>query len=245
MNPPFRTHPTFPTAHRGLSSEAPENTLHALQAAWDAGFPAVEIDVRRTADRKVVLMHDPGIERTTDGNGRVADMKWKELQTYHTSPTGGVPRLEHALEAANQTGWNGLWNIEIKARNALQPTLQILQEAETGHRALVSSMDDRVIAEAHAHAPDTPRALIIMGPTDEDDLDVARRHECTWVNADHDYIDATTLNMFHDHGIHVGAWTVNIVEEAVALAGMGVESIITDMRAIRHALPESPHPSTW
>jgi len=59
--------------HRGAKTFAPENTLSAVDLAFDQGFNIVEIDVRRTKDGVPVVMHDSRVNRTT--NGRVAIKK--------------------------------------------------------------------------------------------------------------------------------------------------------------------------
>jgi len=66
-------------AHRGLDEHALENTVPALAAALDLGL-AVEFDVRFTADREVVVIHDATVDRTTNGTGGVADMSLSEIQ---------------------------------------------------------------------------------------------------------------------------------------------------------------------
>ena len=58
-------------AHRGASDEAPENTMAAFQLAWEQGADALEIDIRLTKDRKIVVFHDDSLWRT--GSGR----EWK------------------------------------------------------------------------------------------------------------------------------------------------------------------------
>ena len=60
-------------AHRGDSTNAPENTLAAFEAAIVAGASAVELDLRCTADGHVVVMHDRTVDRTTDGDGAIDD----------------------------------------------------------------------------------------------------------------------------------------------------------------------------
>jgi glycerophosphoryl diester phosphodiesterase len=67
-------------AHRGASIEAPENTIEAFERAVDAGADAVEFDVRITADGSAVVMHDPDVDRTTDGQGRCRDMTLAEVK---------------------------------------------------------------------------------------------------------------------------------------------------------------------
>ena len=62
------------TAHRGGALEAPENTMAAFRRAVDLGAEMLELDVRATRDRELVVMHDETVDRTTDGTGAVADL---------------------------------------------------------------------------------------------------------------------------------------------------------------------------
>jgi len=57
-------------AHRGASGDFPENTAVAFQEAIDLGVEMIEFDVQLTADRCLVICHDPSVDRTSDGAGR-------------------------------------------------------------------------------------------------------------------------------------------------------------------------------
>lgn len=67
-------------AHRGSCEERPENTLASIQHAMQSGATAVEVDVRWTKDRRLVLLHDEKLDRTTNGRGPVGEMTWDELR---------------------------------------------------------------------------------------------------------------------------------------------------------------------
>ncbi len=67
-------------AHRGSSSDRPENTIAAFQRAIEVGATAIEIDIRTTADGQLVLMHDASVDRTTNGTGKVNSLTWSELE---------------------------------------------------------------------------------------------------------------------------------------------------------------------
>ncbi|GMA24505.1 hypothetical protein GCM10025864_22640 [Luteimicrobium album] len=67
-------------AHRGNSSVAPQNTLAAFEAACRVDADAVELDVRRTRDGALVVIHDRDVTLTTDGSGRVKDLTLAELR---------------------------------------------------------------------------------------------------------------------------------------------------------------------
>ncbi len=66
-------------AHQGGALEAPASTLFAMSAALDAGIVGLELDVRRSADGVLVVMHDESVDRTSSGEGRVATLSWDEL----------------------------------------------------------------------------------------------------------------------------------------------------------------------
>ena len=71
-------------AHRGASAYAPENTIPAIQQAIEMGADGVELDVQRTIDGQLVVIHDETINRTSNGFGRVADLTLRGLRCGHS-----------------------------------------------------------------------------------------------------------------------------------------------------------------
>lgn len=220
-------------AHRGLSAEYAENTVAAMTAAAAHGFPGIELDVRRTHDGEIVVIHDADLARTTDGAGRVKDLDYDEIREYDTGE-GPVPRLEDVLTALDD--WAGEWNIEIKDHKATEGALATLDHHDLLQRCQVSSVDPRALMHVAKEEPDVVRGLIVLGKPDADDIDMAQDIGCTWMNCDHDFLDAAMVDMLHGEGFQVGAWTVNDVAEAKRLVEMGVDCIITDVRDVHDAL---------
>ena len=68
-------------AHRGASSYAPENTFAAYDKALAMGVNHVELDVHLTRDDHIAVIHDDTVDRTTDGQGRVANFTLAELRS--------------------------------------------------------------------------------------------------------------------------------------------------------------------
>jgi len=233
--------PAFAAAHRGLSSEKAENTLAALGAAVAAGFPALEMDLRATADGEVVVLHDADLDRTTDGHGRIETLTWRQLQDASTTD-GPVPRLADLMSSLK--AWDGLWNLEVKAKAALAPTLDLVRRNGLAGRALLSSMDVPILDEARGLAPEIPRGSITLGPVDDADLAAAKAAKCSWINVDHDFLDPDEVVRLKAAGLRVGSWTVNDVERALEVAGWGVECVITDEREVGAAV-RGPAPKSW
>jgi glycerophosphoryl diester phosphodiesterase len=86
-------------AHQGGAWEGPSSTLYAIAMALEAGATAIELDVHATADGQLVVCHDPTVDRTTDGSGRIAELTYDEVRAldnaYRWAPGADVsPGLE-------------------------------------------------------------------------------------------------------------------------------------------------------
>ena len=159
-------------AHRGGGALAPENTLAGLRLAARLGYAGVEFDVKLTADGHPILMHDPTLERTTDGKGKVAETTLAAIRALDAGSWFGgrfagekVPTLEEALEVMSGLAMG--FNLEIKPCPG--------REAETAQAAaacvrqrwprylpqpIFSSFKAEALAAARAAAPEIPRGFL-------------------------------------------------------------------------------------
>jgi glycerophosphoryl diester phosphodiesterase len=87
---PSKNH-VLAVAHRGAWSQAPENSLLAIQRCIDMGVDIAEIDVRLTKDSQLVVIHDLTLDRTTTGKGKVADYTLAELKKFRLKNAVGIP----------------------------------------------------------------------------------------------------------------------------------------------------------
>jgi glycerophosphoryl diester phosphodiesterase len=106
-------------AHRGAHREAPENSLAALNKAIEIGCDYVEVDVRRTKDGVLVIMHDSSVNRMTDGKGKIEDLTLEEIRKLHFKKKGDwvaekVPTFDEILDKAK-----GRMKIYVDHKNAL------------------------------------------------------------------------------------------------------------------------------
>lgn len=125
-------------SHRGNWQNHPENSLAAIQSCIDLGVDIVEIDVRKTKDGHLVLMHDSDVNRTTNGTGTVssktlAEIKQLLLVNKHSRLSEErVPTLKEAMELAK-----GKIIVMIdKANDSFEETLTVLKETQTLNQAL-------------------------------------------------------------------------------------------------------------
>ena len=83
-------------AHRGAMDTHPENTLSAFREAIRSGAHMIEFDVRLTADGVPVIIHDPSVDRTTDGEGEVGGLTCAEIKELDAGKWKG-PEFEGEL----------------------------------------------------------------------------------------------------------------------------------------------------
>lgn len=120
-------------AHRGYWRNAPENSLQAIQNCIDMGIDMVEIDVRKTKDDVLILMHDQSLDRTTTGKGLVSEWSLDSLKTLYlkngiNQPTiHKIPTLKETLEL---TKGNILVNID-KCYNYFTEVYNVIKETGT------------------------------------------------------------------------------------------------------------------
>lgn len=84
--------------HRGACAYEPENTLMSVEKAIELGVDAVEVDVRRTRDNKLVVIHDLTVDRTTNGRGYVRSYTLEELKNLDAGRGERIPSLDEVLE---------------------------------------------------------------------------------------------------------------------------------------------------
>lgn len=120
--------------HRGAWALAPENTLEAYAAAMDHGADGCEIDIRRAADGVLVMFHDDGIERMTEGFGRLNEHTYQELLDIefrpglHAGPGTRIPTFAAVLELARQRSM--LLHLDIKEPGLEDEIARMLDAAD-------------------------------------------------------------------------------------------------------------------
>ena len=160
-------------AHRGASSYAPENTFAAYDKALVMGVNHVEIDVHLTLDGHIVVIHDDTVDRTTDGQGRVADFTLDELRTLDA---GGWFSAEYEGERIRSLGetlehYKGRlhFHIEIKQREIAgglaRRTIDMVRGYGLTDSVTITSFRKEWLEEAAAYDSELPKGwLVPMGP---------------------------------------------------------------------------------
>jgi glycerophosphoryl diester phosphodiesterase len=231
-------------AHRGGGGEWPGETLYAFEKAIELGVDILEMDVHRTIDGALVLMHNDSVDETTDGRGRIRDLTLAEIKRlnagFHWPPeirelNIRVPTLQEAFEAFPHQRMN----IEIKQREPSIVTQfgELIQQHGMTDRVLVASFWDGVLDEFRAEFPEvatsasTPEAIKFYAL--DDILFAKYRPDTDAIQADSkaSFIHLITRHFVekaHKLNLKVHAWTVNEPKEMQRMIEVGVDGIITD-----------------
>lgn len=149
MNPLLDPNARLVIAHRGNRVRRAENTIESLSEAVELGADALEFDVRVTRDGVAMLMHDPDLDRTTDGHGPVSAFSFSEIRRLdaaaraHSAPAARmlVPALEEVLDRFREIPMV----IEVKEIAAVEPTERWVKKFGAEGRIIVGSADARVM----------------------------------------------------------------------------------------------------
>ncbi len=135
-------------AHRGGAAYHPnlgiENTIAAFRQAVDMGYRYLETDVHATRDGIVVAFHDDHLDRVTDTAGRIADQPYAAVRGALIGGREAVPTLAELLEEFPETRVN----IDIKADQALGPTLELIRRMGVIDRVCIGSFSERRLRAA-------------------------------------------------------------------------------------------------
>jgi len=241
----MRVEPPFLIAHRGWSAVAPENTLVAFERALDAGARVLECDVQLTADGIVAVIHDPRLDRTTTGTGRVRHRTWEEIgsldagyaRRFGDSFAGQrVPRLEEVLDLAR--GRARVF-VEIKPEavglaageeSVEARTVAAARATATLDHLRVLSFAPRALAAVRARAPGVPLGLVFRWWRQ-------RRLVAEAAAAGVEYLVAYAARLHarpvivgaaHERGIRVGAYVVDDEAVLARMVELGVDGLATN-----------------
>lgn len=237
-------------AHRGLTIAAPENTLRAFRAALDAGATHLETDVHATVDGVAVLLHDADLLRVTGDPRKVAAVTLEDVQRLSLRPTGDpltgvqnaggqdrVCTLSEALAAFPQARFN----IDVKAADAVGPTVAAIRGAAAQNRVLVTSFSERRRAATVRQLPgiatsasaSTALIAVLAARIGANFLVTAALRNVHAVQLPERLLGLrssapSSIAALHRAGVEVHFWTVNRPADMARLLTAGADGLVTD-----------------
>jgi glycerophosphoryl diester phosphodiesterase len=150
-------------AHRGASHYAPENTLAAFRLAVEQGADGVELDVRLSADRHLIVIHDASVSHTTSGRGWVANLALNGLQGLDAGHGEKIPTLDEVFETL---GKQFFINVELKpllrhTKCLAEKVAHTIQRHQMQDSVICSSFSPPALKALAQYASEIPRGLLL------------------------------------------------------------------------------------
>ncbi len=215
--------------HRGAAGYEPENTLRSIAKALTLNVDMVEIDVHCCRSKEIVVIHDPKLDRTTNGKGQVSSRTLGELKQLDAGKGEKIPTLEEVLDLINR---KAKVNIELKGKNTLKPVVRTIEHyvREKGWSYadfLVSSVYRFNLLRIRKLNPLIPLAALFKHPA-PGLLSLAAKIEAYSINAHFLKITEKFVAKAHLKNLKVLAWTVNDPADIKRMKELGVDGIFSD-----------------
>jgi glycerophosphoryl diester phosphodiesterase len=228
-------------AHRGLSAEAPENTLAAFRLAAKRGLSWIETDVRLSKDGVPMVFHDARLNRTTNGKGPFRHFTATELQQLDAGSwfapefsNQTIPTLDQVLDLALELNLGV--NLEIKPNLkeeelTVEKIVQLYQERADNPPILFSSFSPVSLKACAQYLPHLPRAYIVDNLKQRTAEEVVRLTEalgCTSLHIHHSLLFSTLLKQCYYAPFDLMCFTVNDMALADTCWKAGIHSVFSD-----------------
>ncbi|MHC4212250.1 MAG: glycerophosphodiester phosphodiesterase family protein [Planctomycetota bacterium] len=229
-------------AHRGFSYQAPENTIAAIKAAAKTKCFGSEFDVRQTKDGATVLMHDPTVNRTTNGKGKLSHFTLSQLERlntgtktierYHQEP---IPTLNNAISTCKENTITPV--VEIKEWATLQNSIYVINQHQMNNPAYVISFDGAIIQECNKLAPKIATAWLCdkIPSTYETPhtqsawiLKQLKTYRTNTLNISYKLLSPKMIELLHKKNIQIWVFVLNDPQIAKVIIQWGADAITTD-----------------
>ncbi|NWK85490.1 glycerophosphodiester phosphodiesterase [Staphylococcus sp. GSSP0090] len=236
----FKNQQILLVAHRGLSTKYPENTRIALEAALNRSIDMLEIDIHRTLDDRIVVIHDNTIDRTSNGKGKVSAFTLPTLRQYDFGISKGkafkgqtIMELDDVLAMVKAATQKLL--IELK-QPKLYPgiEMEVLNKLESfdmpKEKVIIQSFDQQVIQKIHNLKVGYELGVLISKRKYWYRVPNFKKigNYAQYINPQFSLVNEAFLKKAKKHGLMVMPYTVNDYEIANRLISLGVDGLISD-----------------
>lgn len=209
------------TGHRGAAKLEPENTLLSMQKAIDLGVDQIETDVHLTRDQHLVIIHDTTVDRTTDGEGAVADFTLAEIKQLDAGKGERIPTLQEVIDLVRG---KVILQIELKGPGTAEPVIETVDRNSMENEVLLTSFVHDRLREARRLNPNL-RLGALWGDPPDDACEQAIDMGAEAIHIQHLNIDAQLVEKAHAYGLMIRAWNPDTIEEIQHVVDLGVDAI--------------------
>ena len=226
-------------AHRGFNSVAPENSLPAFGAAVSMGAQEIEFDLWETKDGEIVSIHDPNLERVSDGIGYVFEHTYEELLKYdfgikYNEHFKGIKILKFE-DILRKFACHVIMNIHIKTIDnqceynpeTMRKIIALIDKYDCRKYVYFMSGNDNVLRLARETEPDICRCAG-GGDAPWEIVDRAIKYGCKKVQLFKPYFNKEMIDKAHKNGIICNVFWSDDEKETQEFLKMGIDTVLTN-----------------
>jgi glycerophosphoryl diester phosphodiesterase len=209
--------------HRGARAYEPENTLRSFKKALEIGVDAVEFDVRKTKDNQLVVIHDPDVKRTTDGEGLVSELTLDEIKGFSAEKGEKIPTLKEALDFLDK---KVKIVIELKETGYEEKVLAAVHQNGLEKNVVIVSFKEEALRKVKDLDSQVETGLIYV--KHKNPVKAALDLKASYLLPLYRFTHTANVQKAHENGLKVIVWTINKPEEAAEYQKKGVDGIASD-----------------
>jgi glycerophosphoryl diester phosphodiesterase len=210
--------------HRGARAYEPENTLSSFRRALELGVDAVELDVRKTRDNELVVIHNADVNKTTDGSGAVNELTLEEIQRFVTEKGEHVPTLEEVLDAVAR---RVKVLVELKETGTEEQVMDLIRKKRLTENVIITSFNEDALRKVRELSDEVETGLIYV--RHKNPIQAALDLKAEYLLPLYRFTHSSNIQKAHEAGLKVIVWTINNKEEADEYKKKGVDGIASDM----------------
>jgi len=208
--------------HRGCAGLEPENTIRAFKRAIDLGVDLIEFDVRMTRDKKLVVIHDEKLDRTTNGIGFVKDFNFAEIRKFDAGKGEKIPSLEETINFLKNK--KPIIVIEIKEPETTEKILEIIKKEKLEDKVLIVSFWLDALKKLKKIDPKI-KTGVLFGKKVKNMISLIKEIKADGLGLEYHSIDKEIVKDCHKENFKINAWTVNEFEDIRKMIKLGVDTI--------------------
>jgi glycerophosphoryl diester phosphodiesterase len=209
--------------HRGAAALEPENTLLSIGRAIEIGVNAVEIDVRLSKDKEIVVIHDSTVDRTTDGTGPVCSFTVDELKKLDAGKGQRIPTLQEVIDFIDN---KVDLVIELKEEGTVESVFELIKKSNIEDTVYVISFWHRFVKTIKEMDSHIKTGVLLVGcPVD---TCIATQTSADALVMNYSFIDMKFVQTAHKENLKVFVWNIDKRNLLKPYADMGVDGIGTN-----------------
>jgi len=217
--------------HRGASAYQAENTMESFKEGIQLGANAIEMDVRRSKDGKLVIIHDENLKRVFGKDIRVDEATLHELKQLTENK---ILTLEEALKFIDKKVEKIL--VELKEVGYERGVLEVIREEGLSDRVIIASFHESALADVRKADAKIETGFIYS--RSKNPLDAALQLNANFLIPFYRFIHTKDISDAHKRNLKVIVWTINTKQEAEEYMAKGVDGIASDKPDIFKDIPK-------